>query len=85
MEEGYPRPVTDFGLPQGGIDGAFSWPLDRKTHFFKGAINWSYDEATGHMEKGFPIHRTLGEQFPDSADAVLSENNGELVHVVALQ
>ncbi|XP_072834926.2 matrix metalloproteinase-17 isoform X1 [Pogona vitticeps] len=78
VEEGYPRPVTDFGLPQGGIDGAFSWPLDRKTYFFKGGLHWSYDEATGHIEEGPSIHRTPWEQLPDSADAVLSENDGTL-------
>ncbi|KAJ7305098.1 hypothetical protein JRQ81_010935 [Phrynocephalus forsythii] len=78
VEEGYPRPVTDFGLPQGGIDGAFLWPLDWKTYFFKGDLRWSYDEATGHMEEGFPIHRTPWEQFLDSADAVLSESDGTL-------
>ncbi|XP_053125017.1 matrix metalloproteinase-17-like [Hemicordylus capensis] len=78
VEEGYPRPVTDFGLPQGGIDGAFSGPLDRKTYFFKGELHWCYDEATGHMEEGFPIHRAPWEQFPANVDAVLSENDGTL-------
>nr|XP_056716524.1 matrix metalloproteinase-17-like [Euleptes europaea] len=76
VEEGYPRPVTDFGLPQGGIDGAFSWPLDRKTYFFKGELHWCYDEATGHMEEGLPAHKTPWGQFPASVDAVLSENDG---------
>ncbi|XP_060643056.2 matrix metalloproteinase-17-like [Anolis sagrei] len=78
VEEAYPRPVTDFGLPQGGIDGAFSWPPDRKTYFFKGDLHWSYDEATGHMEEGFPFHITPWEQFSTSIDAVLSENDGTL-------
>ncbi|KAL8173812.1 UNVERIFIED_CONTAM: hypothetical protein K2H54_026462 [Gekko kuhli] len=76
VEEGYPRPVTDFGLPEGGIDGAFSWPLDRKTYFFKGELHWCYDEATGHMEEGLPAHKTPWGQFPTSVDAVLSENDG---------
>ncbi|CAI5795622.1 metalloproteinase-17-like [Podarcis lilfordi] len=78
VEEGYPRPVTDFGLPQGGIDGAFSWPVDRKTYFFKGDLHWCYDEATAHMEEGFPVHREPWEHFPASVDAVLSENDGTL-------
>lgn len=79
VEEGYPRPVTDFGLPQGGIDSAFSWPLDRKTYFFKGELHWCYDEATGHMMEGFPVDRAPWEHFPTSVDAVLSENDGESV------
>ncbi|XP_077775442.1 matrix metalloproteinase-17-like isoform X2 [Podarcis muralis] len=78
VEEGYPRPVTDFGLPQGGIDGAFSWPVDRKTYFFKGDLHWCYDEATAHMEEEFPVHREPWEHFPASVDAVLSENDGTL-------
>ncbi|XP_061448648.1 matrix metalloproteinase-17-like [Rhineura floridana] len=78
VEEGYPRPVTDFGLPQGGIDGAFSWPIDRKTYFFKGNLHWCYDEVTVHMEEGFPVHRAPWEHFPTSIDAVLSESDGTL-------
>lgn len=81
MEEGYPRPITDFGLPQGGIDGAFSWPVDRKTYFFKEELHWCYDEATGHVEEGLPAHKTPWGQFPTSVDAVLSENDGKFVFV----
>ncbi|XP_048369510.1 matrix metalloproteinase-17-like [Sphaerodactylus townsendi] len=79
VEEGYPCPVTDFGLPQGGIDGAFSWPLDRKTYFFKGELQWCYDETTGLMEEDFSIHKAPWEQFPSSVDAVLSENDGTVL------
>ncbi|XP_044293597.1 matrix metalloproteinase-17-like isoform X1 [Varanus komodoensis] len=78
VEEGYPRPVTDFGLPQGGIDGAFLWPLGRKTCFFKGGLHWCYDEAMERMEEGFLVSSALWEQFPTSVDAVLSENDGTL-------
>ncbi|XP_042332671.1 matrix metalloproteinase-17-like isoform X2 [Sceloporus undulatus] len=51
---------------------------DRKTYFFKGDLHWSYDEATGHMEEGFPFQRAPWEPFPTSIDAVLSENDGTL-------
>uniref|UniRef100_A0A8D2Q6W7 Peptidase metallopeptidase domain-containing protein n=1 Tax=Varanus komodoensis TaxID=61221 RepID=A0A8D2Q6W7_VARKO len=84
VEEGYPRPVTDFGLPQGGIDGAFLWPLGRKTCFFKGGLHWCYDEAMERMEEGFLVSSALWEQFPTSVDAVLSENDGESEHQLVL-
>uniref|UniRef100_A0A8C4VQG3 Peptidase metallopeptidase domain-containing protein n=1 Tax=Gopherus evgoodei TaxID=1825980 RepID=A0A8C4VQG3_9SAUR len=72
VEEGYPRPVTDFGLPQGGVDAAFSWPHDRKTYFFKGGLQWSYDEATGRMDEGSPTHTALRGQLPTPVDDMLS-------------
>ncbi|EMP28567.1 Matrix metalloproteinase-17 [Chelonia mydas] len=72
VEEGYPRPVTDFGLPQGGVDAAFSRPHDRKTYFFKGGLQWSYDEALGRMDEGSPTHTMLGGQLPTPVDNMLS-------------
>ncbi|XP_034617585.1 matrix metalloproteinase-17-like [Trachemys scripta elegans] len=78
VEEGYPRPVTDFGLPQGGVDAAFSRPHDRKTYFFKGGLQWSYDEATGRMDEGSPTHTVLGGQLPTPVDDMLSGSDGEV-------
>ncbi|XP_067401904.1 matrix metalloproteinase-17-like [Emydura macquarii macquarii] len=78
VEEGYPRPVTDFGLPQGGVDAAFSRPQDRKTYFFKGELQWRYDEAAGHMDEGFPARTLLWGQLPTPLDDVLSGSDGEL-------
>uniref|UniRef100_A0A674IBD4 Peptidase metallopeptidase domain-containing protein n=1 Tax=Terrapene triunguis TaxID=2587831 RepID=A0A674IBD4_9SAUR len=72
VEEGFPRPVTDFGLPQGGVDAAFSRPHDRKTYFFKGGLQWSYDEATGRMDEGSPTHTALRGQLPTPVDDMLS-------------
>uniref|UniRef100_A0A8C7DSL3 Peptidase metallopeptidase domain-containing protein n=1 Tax=Naja naja TaxID=35670 RepID=A0A8C7DSL3_NAJNA len=77
VEEGYPRPITDFGLPQGGISGAFSWPSDQKTYFFKGDLHWCYDETTRHIEEASPLLQESWEQF-SSVDSVLSESDGTL-------
>uniref|UniRef100_A0A8C8SA27 Peptidase metallopeptidase domain-containing protein n=1 Tax=Pelusios castaneus TaxID=367368 RepID=A0A8C8SA27_9SAUR len=73
VEEGYPRTITDFGLPQGGVDAAFSRPQDRKTYFFKGNLQWCYDEVAGHMDQGFPAHTLLLGQLPTPVDAMLRE------------
>ncbi|XP_025068614.1 matrix metalloproteinase-17-like [Alligator sinensis] len=78
VEEGYPRPVTDFGLPRTGVDGAFSWSHDQKTYFFKDGLHWRYDEAAGHMDKGFPTQDTPWGPMPSPVDDVLSGNNGEV-------
>uniref|UniRef100_A0A8C8S5Y0 Peptidase metallopeptidase domain-containing protein n=1 Tax=Pelusios castaneus TaxID=367368 RepID=A0A8C8S5Y0_9SAUR len=78
VEEGYPRTITDFGLPQGGVDAAFSRPQDRKTYFFKGNLQWCYDEVAGHMDQGFPAHTLLLGQLPTPVDAMLSGNDGEV-------
>lgn len=78
VEEGYPRPITDFGLPQGGISGAFSWPSDQKTYFFKGDLHWCYDETTRHIEEASPLLQESWEQFSSSVDSVLTESDGEL-------
>ncbi|XP_034292849.1 matrix metalloproteinase-17-like isoform X1 [Pantherophis guttatus] len=78
VEEGYPRPITDFGLPQGGISGAFSWPPDQKTYFFKGDLHWCYDETTRHIEEASPLLQESWEQFSSSVDSVLIESDGTL-------
>uniref|UniRef100_A0A8C5S717 Peptidase metallopeptidase domain-containing protein n=1 Tax=Laticauda laticaudata TaxID=8630 RepID=A0A8C5S717_LATLA len=78
VEEGYPRPITDFGLPQGGISGAFSWPSDQKTYFFKDDLHWCYDETTRHIEEASPLPQESWKQFSSSVDSVLSESDGTL-------
>lgn len=78
VEEGYPRPVTDFGLPPGGVDAAFSRPHDRKTYFFRGGLQWRFDEATGRMDEGFPTPTALGGQLPTPVDDMLSGSDGEV-------
>ncbi|XP_074837874.1 matrix metalloproteinase-17-like isoform X2 [Carettochelys insculpta] len=77
-EEGYPRPITDFGLPPGGVDAAFSSPHDGKTYFFKGGLQWRYDEAAGRMDKGSPTRPLLWGQLPALPDDMLSGSDGEV-------
>ncbi|XP_071503864.1 interstitial collagenase-like isoform X1 [Diadema antillarum] len=52
MEEGYPRPVDELGLPK-GVDAALS-KTKAKTFFFKGNQVWRFDEKKQAVDRGYP-------------------------------
>ncbi|KAK7896234.1 hypothetical protein WMY93_021559 [Mugilogobius chulae] len=58
VEEGYPRPITDFGLPTDGVDAAFVWLHNDKTYFFKDNLFWRYDDHLRRMDLGYPKDRS---------------------------
>ncbi|KAL7978414.1 hypothetical protein Chor_010647 [Crotalus horridus] len=68
VEEGYPRPISDFGLPLGGIDAAFSWAQNDKTYFFKDDLHWCYDDHQQRMEAGYPLESRLWKGIPSQLD-----------------
>nr|XP_033776943.1 matrix metalloproteinase-17-like isoform X3 [Geotrypetes seraphini] len=78
MEEGYPRPVTDFGLPEAGVDGAFSHPQDSKTYFFKDGRHWRYDEVVKQMDAGYPEENSVWLHLPSPIDDVISGADEQL-------
>uniref|UniRef100_A0A4W6E4U0 interstitial collagenase n=1 Tax=Lates calcarifer TaxID=8187 RepID=A0A4W6E4U0_LATCA len=55
---GYPKKLTSFGLPRHvrKIDAALYDVQTRKSLFFVGSYYFSYDEARGAMDPGFPKH-----------------------------
>ncbi|GAA6218488.1 collagenase 3-like [Lates japonicus] len=55
---GYPKKLTSFGLPRHvrKIDAALYDVQTRKSLFFVGRYYFSYDEARGAMDPGFPKH-----------------------------
>uniref|UniRef100_H3A2Q1 Peptidase metallopeptidase domain-containing protein n=1 Tax=Latimeria chalumnae TaxID=7897 RepID=H3A2Q1_LATCH len=73
LEEGYPRSIMDFGLPEEGIDGAFSCPHDAKTFFFKDGQHWRYDETETRMDPGYPLENG---PLPSNIDDVTSGTDG---------
>ncbi|KAJ1166785.1 hypothetical protein NDU88_007181 [Pleurodeles waltl] len=77
-EDGYPRPVSDFGLPETGVDGAFSHTHDWKTYFFKDGQHWRYDEVTRQMDPGYPMADTTWTQLPSPVDDVINGLEGEV-------
>ncbi|XP_062814654.1 matrix metalloproteinase-17 [Anolis carolinensis] len=76
VEEGYPRLISDFGLPLGGIDAAFSWALDDKTYFFKDHLYWCYNEYERRMEPGYPLETTLWQGIPNRLDDATRWSDG---------
>lgn len=78
MEEGYPRPISDFGLPPDGVDAAFVWPHDHKTYFFRERRYWRYDERRRQMDPGFPKDSAGWAGLPPLLDAAMSWSDGQL-------
>ncbi|CAN0367278.1 unnamed protein product [Lampetra planeri] len=70
MMDGYPRPVTDFGLPESGVDAAFVWEHNGKTYFFKGSNYWRYDDRERRMDPGYPKDTSLWKGVPQHVDAM---------------
>uniref|UniRef100_A0A8D2L887 Matrix metalloproteinase-17 n=1 Tax=Varanus komodoensis TaxID=61221 RepID=A0A8D2L887_VARKO len=76
VEEGYPRPISDFGLPPGGIDAAFSWAQNDKTYFFKDHLYWCYDDHQHRMDPGYPSEAMLWKGVPSRLDDATRWSDG---------
>ncbi|XP_036870107.1 matrix metalloproteinase-17 isoform X2 [Manis javanica] len=76
VEEGYPRPISDFGLPPGGVDAAFSWAHNDKTYFFKDQLYWRYDEHMRRMDPGHPAPSPPWRGIPSTLDDAMHWSDG---------
>ncbi|XP_067340934.1 matrix metalloproteinase-17 isoform X2 [Channa argus] len=76
VEEGYPRPITDFGLPLEGVDAAFVWLHNDKTYFFKDSHYWRYDDHLRRMDLGYPKDSTLWKGLPPHLDDAMRWSDG---------
>ncbi|XP_075330584.1 collagenase 3 [Odontesthes bonariensis] len=70
LVDGYPKYIHKLGLPKTvrKIDAAVHIKDTGKTLLFTEEDYWSYDEATGIMDSGFP--RSMEEDFPGMDDEV---------------
>ncbi|KAK1788415.1 hypothetical protein P4O66_016847 [Electrophorus voltai] len=68
VEEGYPRPISDFGLPMEGVDAVFVWLHNDKTYFFKDSRYWRYDDHLRCMDLGYPKDTALWKGVPTQLD-----------------
>ncbi|KAJ3605671.1 hypothetical protein NHX12_027716 [Muraenolepis orangiensis] len=77
VEEGYPRPISDFGLPlEGGVDAAFVWLHNDKTYFFKDTRYWRYDDHLRLMDPGYPKDAALWKGLPPNLDDAMRWSDG---------
>ncbi|MEE6504406.1 hypothetical protein FKM82_005182 [Ascaphus truei] len=76
VEEGYPRPITDFGLPPGGVDAAFYWSHNDKTYFFKDNLYWRYDDQQHRMDDGYPVETMPWKGIPATLDDAMGWSDG---------
>ncbi|CAL8322276.1 unnamed protein product [Lota lota] len=76
VEEGYPRPISDFGLPVEGVDAAFVWPHNDKTYFFQDTHYWRYDDHLRRMDPGYPKDATLWKALPPNLDDAMRWSDG---------
>ena len=75
---GYPRPLSDWGLPA-GVDAAFTWHKTGATYVFKGDKYWKYHNTV--PAQGYP--RTMYEGFPGvphSVDAAFVWGGNEKIY-----
>jgi len=77
VEEGYPRPISDFGLPVEGVDAAFVWLHNDKTYFFKDNHYWRYDDHLRRMDLGYPKDSALWKGLPPHLDDAMRWSDGE--------
>ncbi|KAM4827410.1 matrix metalloproteinase-17 [Thomomys bottae] len=76
VEEGYPRPISDFSLPPGGVDAAFSWAHNDRTYFFKDQLYWRYDDHTRRMDPGYPAQGPPWRGVPSTLDDAMRWSDG---------
>uniref|UniRef100_A0A672J9A3 Matrix metallopeptidase 17a n=1 Tax=Salarias fasciatus TaxID=181472 RepID=A0A672J9A3_SALFA len=84
VEEGYPRPISDFGLPLEGVDAAFIWLHNDKTYFFKDNRYWHYDDHLRRMDLGYPKDSNLWKGLPSQLDNAMRWSDGEYVKCFGL-
>ncbi|KAM9801519.1 collagenase 3-like [Neosynchiropus ocellatus] len=70
LVEGYPKYIHKLGLPKSvrEVDAAVHIRDTGKTLIFAEEDYWSYDEATGTMDSGYP--RSIEKDFPGMEDEV---------------
>ncbi|XP_075885262.1 matrix metalloproteinase-17-like [Nelusetta ayraudi] len=77
VEEGYPRPISDFGLPADGpVDAAFVWLHNDKTYFFRDGRYWRYDDRLRRMDPGYPKDSSLWKGLPPHMDDAMRWSDG---------
>ncbi|XP_046391255.1 matrix metalloproteinase-2-like isoform X2 [Ischnura elegans] len=75
---GYPRPLTDLGLPSSldKVDGAMVWGHNSKTYLFSGTMYWRLDESTKKVELDYPRDMKMWRGVDYNIDSVFKYTDG---------
>ncbi|CAL4120847.1 unnamed protein product [Meganyctiphanes norvegica] len=78
LEEGYPKPITEFGLPEvlTELDSVFFWPRAEKLYFFSRNLYWRYNETAGIMDKNYPRDLSRWNGLPTDIQAAFTYTDG---------
>ncbi|KAK3919707.1 Matrix metalloproteinase-16, partial [Frankliniella fusca] len=76
LESGYPKPLTDLGLPPTltHIDGAMVWGHNGKTYLFSGTVYWRLDEDVAKVELDYPRDMSMWRGVGYNIDAVFQKD-----------
>ncbi|XP_014488662.1 PREDICTED: matrix metalloproteinase-2 [Dinoponera quadriceps] len=79
LEAGYPKPLTNLGLPAvlEKIDGAMVWGHNGRTYFFSGSMYWRFDETVNYVELDYPRDISMFAGVGNDIDAVFQWKNGK--------
>ncbi|XP_022917166.1 matrix metalloproteinase-2-like [Onthophagus taurus] len=80
LEPGYPKPLTDLGLPStvNKIDGASVWGYNGKTFFYSEHFYWRVDDDHAKVELDYPrLIKGFWRGLPNDIDAVFQWKDGK--------
>ncbi|XP_047099078.1 matrix metalloproteinase-2-like isoform X1 [Schistocerca piceifrons] len=79
LMHGYPRPLTDLGLPEtlDRVDAAMVWGHNKKTYFYSGTMYWRFDEDVGKVELDYPRDMSMWRGVGYNVDAVFQWKDGK--------
>uniref|UniRef100_A0A182QT25 Peptidase metallopeptidase domain-containing protein n=1 Tax=Anopheles farauti TaxID=69004 RepID=A0A182QT25_9DIPT len=79
LEPGYPRPLTDLGLPDSieRIDAALVWSHNNRTYLYSGRLYWRFDEDTNRVELDYPRDMSMWKGIGYNIDAAFQYRDGK--------
>ncbi|XP_053679743.1 matrix metalloproteinase-2 [Anopheles nili] len=79
LEPGYPKPLTDLGLPDSidRIDAALVWSHNNRTYLYSGRLYWRFDEDTNRVELDYPRDMSMWKGIGYNIDAAFQYRDGK--------
>uniref|UniRef100_A0AAG5DMZ7 Peptidase metallopeptidase domain-containing protein n=1 Tax=Anopheles atroparvus TaxID=41427 RepID=A0AAG5DMZ7_ANOAO len=79
LEPGYPKPLTDLGLPDTieRIDAALVWSHNNRTYLYSGRLYWRFDEDTNKVELDYPRDMSMWKGIGYNVDSAFQYRDGK--------